>query len=419
MPDEVATVAPTNGDASNADTGEPNKTHKDNSDKTGAPHAQGCADEESLTIILQKRQDELLQIISKQSRRRWWRPKTWLDRNDPELLRVYGIIYDGLGEAQRLLAKSAPDSRGFHERILRRLCALFEKGRVHARTDDIHAAWEFAASIERVLLILGDDEYVIAQIESEHEMDQKKAQGSWSEYLAVETLEGLLKNYRSGGLRERAVECLSLVHGKRCAYMRTLRACNEMKAHYLNRLAFGLALLLFLLIETIYLAPSKSVGASLSQSLREHFLTLITFSFKLDFADDNVRSALLAAMTGAIGSTLSGFYKLRDATGGIASLRAFRSARRAQPFVGATVGVLMMLLIKSGVLTGVLLAGAADGKTEMDWLRLAVFCFFAGFSEPLFLGVVQRVAGAADGKAQVLAESSTAGLAVKGGDGKK
>ncbi len=97
--------------------------------------------------------------------------------------------------------------------------------------------------------------------------------------------------------------------------------------------------------------------------------------------------------TGALGSTLSGFYRLRDEEGSITALRSFRSAMWAQPFVGAVIRVLLWLLVKSGgVAFGVTNGGMAD---NILWANLSIYCFLAGFSEPFFLGVVQRVAGAA------------------------
>lgn len=323
----------------------------------------------------------------------------WSSRSShPELLQVYGIIHSHLCEVQRLLAERAVDAPGRFDHVAQQLSALLDRDRAHARTD-IHAAWALAGSLERINLMLGDDNYVTTRLESEHEREQKKLRGSWSEYLAVETLEDLLAKFKAGGAagpRGRAVEYLALLYARRVDYMRMLRAGEEMKADYLNRLTLLLALLLFLLLEGIYVADHRGS---------------IPFKFNLDLTNEHIRNALVAVMTGAVGSTLSGFYKLRDATGGIVALRAFRSAMWAQPFVGATVGVLMMLLIKSGVVA--IMPGAGATTT---WLPLAVFCFAAGFSEPFFLGVVQRVAGAADKKTQGAAEGGAAG---KAGDDKK
>jgi hypothetical protein len=425
MPDETSINANANGGAGNTGTVEtrlpPGESLTDALDKlpahdrlpAHAPRKGGDVDAKLLGAI-QESQEEFLRYLTRSpgTRGRW--PS--LSRSNPELLQVYGVIYDHLCEAQRLLTARASDPAGDADRIGQRLHTLLGKSRTHVT--NVHAAWALAGSLGHMLLLLGDDNYIIARLEAEREREQKKLPGSWTEYLAVETLDDLLQKYKPGdatGQRARAVESLALLYARRSAYMRTLRAGEEIKADYLNRLTFVLTLLLLLLLETVYLASSEAAGARLSGSVLGHLWTLVTLNFKLDFADPNVKNALVAAMTGAVGSTLSGFYKLRDATGGIPTLRSFRSAMRAQPFVGATAGVLLMLLIKSGVVA----IGDVGGAEASNWLRLAVFCFFAGFSEPFFLGVVQRVAGAADKKTQGAAEGSAAAAAGKAGEVKK
>jgi hypothetical protein len=424
MTDEIATKAPGNGDAAKAGSAETKpptgEALQDNFEKfSAAVTGKAGAMDAKLLEAIQDRLDEFLGSLTRLSRpKRWWQKAS--GESDPELLQVCAIIYNHLGEAQRLLTERAADQSGDAERIGRRLLALLGKGRAHA--DNIHAAWALAGSLEHMLLLLGDDNYIITRLESEREREQKKLPGSWSEYLPVETLDGLLEKYKPGdatGQRARAVESLVFLYARRIGYMRTLRASEEIKGDYLNRLTFVLTILLLLMIETIYLASSTTAVALLSRGVLQNLWSVVTLNFKFDFAGPNVMSALVAAMTGAVGSTLSGFYKLRDATDGIPTLRAFRSAMRAQPFVGATVGVLLMLLIMSGILTGVFSVGGADTKQHIEWLPLAVYCFIAGFSEPFFLGVVQRVAGAADKKAQAAGEGGAQGAAGKAGDDKK
>jgi hypothetical protein len=109
-----------------------------------------------------------------------------------------------------------------------------------------------------------------------------------------------------------------------------------------------------------------------------------------------VRLFIVAAFTGGIGSVLSGFFKLRDKVVGIHDLRSFKAAMRAQPFVGATIGVVFYLLVASGIFSLGAVKSSPNDPAILPWSLLGIYCFFAGFSEPFFLGVVQRVAGAAD-----------------------
>ena len=67
-------------------------------------------------------------------------------------------------------------------------------------------------------------------------------------------------------------------------------------------------------------------------------------------------------------------------------LRAFKPALVVQPLVGASAGALVFLLLASGALS----VGSVDPAA---WPSPGVLGFAAGFSEPFFLGLVDRVAG--------------------------
>ncbi|MBV9925565.1 MAG: hypothetical protein JOZ96_11155 [Acidobacteria bacterium] len=352
---------------------------------------------------IQDRQEELLKSLSTQPRMK--RMRLWERARDlPELLNVYGIIYNRLDELQRVLTERTADPPPGFDAMQQQLLSLLEKGKDRARMNNIHAAWEFAGSLLLMLLALGDDNYVITRLNNEQEREQKKQSGSWSEYLDIKSLTDLIEKFTPGdpnGQRDLAVESLALIYTRRMEVMRARRAGEELKADYLYRLAFILAVLLFLLIEAIHLASAPDAVAFFSQGGLD--LLKSVFSFKLNLSHSLVRRALAAVVMGALGSILSGFYKLRDdETGSITTLRAFHSAMWAQPFVGATAAVLMMLLIMSGLF----LPGTLGEKTQLPWMPLAIYCFLAGFSEPFFLGVVQRVAGAADKNAQSNAASA-------------
>lgn len=362
----------------------------------------GDADRKVLESV-QKSQEEFLTILSRPSPlKKLWQRRVWATSN-PELLKVYGVIYNHLVEAQRLLTLRMADPTDDSDLIRQQLHHLLDNRHKQALTTNIHAAWEYAAALERMLLLLGDKNYIVTRLENEVKKVEKKLPGAWSQYLPGARLTGLLDAYKGDAakgdaateVRKQAVESLALLYALRSSYLRHQRAREEIKADYLNRLTVVLTILLLLLLETIYLVSKEGAAAAeLSRGFWDSLRMLFTLDFKFDFTDQNVRNALVAAMTGALGSTLSGFYKLRDETDGIAALRSFRWAMWAQPFVGATVGVLLMLLIMSGLLA----IGTTGGAPEMKWLSLSVYCFLAGFSEPFFLGVVQRVAGAVDKK---------------------
>ena len=100
---------------------------------------------------------------------------------------------------------------------------------------------------------------------------------------------------------------------------------------------------------------------------------------------------LLCAVAGALGGTLANLYKLRDEIGRGTELRAFKPILIAQPAVGAAAGLIVLLIVASGLL------GTTSGQSDGRWHSLTLLAFAAGFSEALFLGLVRRVAGAAEG----------------------
>jgi hypothetical protein len=97
------------------------------------------------------------------------------------------------------------------------------------------------------------------------------------------------------------------------------------------------------------------------------------------------KEVCLAASAGALGATLSGIFRVRDRLTELDDLRSFWPAMRIQPLIGATAGVFTLIILESGAVK----LGNAEGSS---WAATALFTFMAGFSEPFFLGLVQRIA---------------------------
>jgi hypothetical protein len=93
----------------------------------------------------------------------------------------------------------------------------------------------------------------------------------------------------------------------------------------------------------------------------------------------------VAASAGALGATLSGTFRVRDRLIELDDLRSFWPAMRVQPLIGATAGLVTLFVLETG-------AVELGAKQTASWAALALFTFVAGFSEPFFLGLVQRVA---------------------------
>ncbi|HYO63919.1 MAG TPA: hypothetical protein VER08_09840 [Pyrinomonadaceae bacterium] len=337
--------------------------------------------------------------LDKELARRWFR------QSDPERLQPLGVIRGLLGEVRRVrvLGRPAADEGGrvsdnyhFIQLLSREVASL-----------GVRAAWEYADELQRLLLQTGGRHYVHARLAKEANRLSKEhpTWDSWDDHFDAERLKRLLKRYDEGGVAEesaehrQAVELLSLLYAERGGAGRHRIARSNLRTRYLNRLAVGLALLLALLFQFVYLAGEQGGSLSLAK------LSLV-FKGQLNFGQPDLKQAFLAALAGALGSLLSALYKLRDEVVRIDAMRTFRSMMLAQPFLGAVAGLFLFFVLKSRIL-GIQLV-AADGVPS--WAAFAVFGFVAGFSEPFLLNVVGRVVSAADksGKASKQEEEDKA-----------
>src|SRR3712207_3933339 len=124
---------------------------------------------------------------------------------------------------------------------------------------DLNESWEFADALRRILLLLGDDSYILARLQNETHDKAGAGQGSllkWKEILDEDKLKTLRDAYEPGlgqadrdnRVRRDAVESLSLIYTARSHYGRTQRAVTDLKALYLHRLRTTLTLLLVLFL---------------------------------------------------------------------------------------------------------------------------------------------------------------------------
>ena len=105
------------------------------------------------------------------------------------------------------------------------------------------------------------------------------------------------------------------------------------------------------------------------------------------FADDTTAwQVVVAGLAGALGSVLSGFFKLRDKLSKLRELRSFDGAVLAQPLVGATAGLFAYALVRAGILH---LPPPDSQPTTSSYV---IYGFVMGFSEPFLLDVVGKVA---------------------------
>lgn len=290
-----------------------------------------------------------------------------IKKKDPELVKAFSRISFRLIEL-RLHVERETDRNGKAfgpvRSVLRRITGRLGRD----------AAWDVAEELKVTLLYLAPEEHLASLLEEEWAKLGKPGE-RWTALFAKEELDALRKEHADakGGApparwRETVVDRLATLYQQRMDSWRHDRAHDQLRANY-------------------FVAVTAVLGGVLGLTA---VLTLWGGGGPLEGPPNTL---LLTAMaTGALGSVLSGIYKLRDEMMGIRQLRSYWSVLTAQPFVGATAATLLFAVLTSGLIQ------VAGIKPEaLTWQHHAVFGFLAGFSEPFFLGVVRRVAGLGDG----------------------
>jgi hypothetical protein len=290
-------------------------------------------------------------------------PTRWVARphTDPEIRKVLGTIQTHLSETRRLLAAQKFDDPP----ALGEVISLTQQNPSELTID---SAWELAGALKRLNLRLGDEAFLASRLE--FELGRADAQWhGWNAHFDVAELRALVDAYRSRRATRaehaQAVDRLTFLYLMRDEAGRDRRARAALKHQYLTRLA---PLLVVLLV---------GLGVAANYATKGNFLETI----------------LLTACAGALGSTLSGVFKVRDHLVRLDELRGFWPAMRVQPVVGACAGLMVFLVLDSQAVD----LGAGSSAT---WSGRGLLAFAAGFSEPFFLGIVQRVAVVPDREAE-------------------
>ncbi len=237
-----------------------------------------------------------------------------------------------------------------HELELRSLLQKPLRGR------SLDSLIEVVYELDELLVQVADDEYVRRVVCAESLPDEDNVR-------LDQVQAGLTKvGPVVGGMAEQRQELLTMLEMRRFRYRR-LRSRRRMKTGHL----IGVAFLLLGLTLALALAIEDPTGP------------------------DGPDAVLLCAVAGALGGTLANLYKLRDEIGRGTELRAFKPILIAQPAVGAAAGLIVLLIVASGLL------GTTTAQSDGRWQSLTLLAFAAGFSEAFFLGLVRRVAGAAEG----------------------
>jgi hypothetical protein len=300
---------------------------------------------------LEARGQEILALLS----RPLWRPWNGAPR-DPELRKNLDRLHTAITDARRLRQKgdlAGPDA----DRALELLD-------VEARALGSDALGQLLEAVDQLLVSTGDELLVCALLEAEYARDRLERGGAiptWSTLYEAKPI-AASNEFAAGqpvteaALDEARAKLSALLRVRHSLYALS-RARTTARAARLLRLA---PLVTALVVAVIVL---------------------------VDLVADDVswRRGLLVALAGALGASVAGAYKLRDQLPRLSDMRIFFSVFALQPPLGAAAGLFLWIVLLSG------LVEVAD--VGADWAAEAAVAFAAGFSEPLLLKTVERIAG--------------------------
>lgn len=329
----------------------------------------------------------------------------WIFPEDPvrtkNLEKIAGHLHD------ILIYFDSVDKSSCSELRTAPLCSLIEQMRCPSEISS-NNAWELADLLEVELIRLGDDSYLYTLLKARLEAYGEDIHKD--KYSSYEYLKTLHSKYNDGKF-----DCNSrlelrrflehLQHNTINEYRRD-RAKAQLRGIHLGRMALVLTVLLFF-FGYFYLIASQSFfdsAASQSTSLTVNQSTNLTADQSTNITTYPPTGSLLlvVALAGGAGSVLSRAYRLGrrplHAEAGIKTeepplgIRALISEWKvfiAQPVIGAAAALIVYLIFSSGVIQ--------IGVGKLSPAYYALIAFLAGFSEPFFTGIVDRVEGIAGG----------------------
>ena len=289
-------------------------------------------------------------------------PERWepARRRSAERTKALAYVQGMVTQARRLLALASPAAPDRTDTVRKELQQLLKR---NPRELGIDSAWELYTALKQAVLLIADRTYLCLLLD--HEASRSAMQDKWHGWGAhfraddLERLRGDVARGDEAAISD-AIGRLTFLYNKRAEAGRERRAKAAAKCRSLK-----------------WLAPVL-------------FALLVAFAAAIVLNDPSSwRAVALAASAGALGSMLAGILKLRDQLAELDDLRAFGATIPLQPLIGGTAGLIVLLVLDSGALQ--------IGTGDSGGLPLrALLAFVAGFSEPFFLGLVQRMAVVSD-----------------------
>lgn len=241
-------------------------------------------------------------------------------------------------------------------------------------------AWEMADLLEIELVHLGDASYLYTLLQS-HKNNGSSA-SNWTKYFPSDYLDLLAGRYKEGRFEEdnTILEvrcCLAHILQRRFDEYHHDCAISQLRGVHIAGMTLILALLLFIFI--ILYVVSRVYGDTATQSTL-YCLPLALFAGAIGSVFSRIIKLSKQPMRGAIDK------KPEEVPLGIRSLISGWKVFIAQPFIGATTALILFLVFSAGLLR----IGSSHELVVNDY---AIIGFLAGFSEPFFIGILDKVAG--------------------------
>jgi hypothetical protein len=268
--------------------------------------------------------------------------------SNPELIRLWGRMKDDLARVRALIERQPPEEAADSE-----LRALLEHAPGADEKWSVPAARELSYSITEILPRFGDATYLATLL------DDREIADRFKDRFGKDALKASREALReSPPVVTRAREQLIELHRGRARKRRKEHARQALR---------GQALLWLLVILIPIVVAAAAVVAAASRTGLAWGVTG-------------------AVLLGALGSVLSGAYKVPKLLK-LRELRSFSAGLFLLPVLGAAAGLVLFLLLRTNVVE---LPGTKTASTY----TYALYGFLAGFSEPFFLRLVGRLAGA-------------------------
>jgi hypothetical protein len=270
---------------------------------------------------------------------------------------------------------------------------------------DIETAWN-AKNLLRLLSVEVADDLYLYQLLSIEKTNSKNGgfTNPWQDSFDKADMERLLGNeflydhaqFRSISAREDARLKLRTLYKEQFNLERHQRAVEETRGMYLRKLTYKLlpflGLVCMVLIGGFSLDVaifwSNCVGPLLDSPEPEAFSWA---QCKIGYGGTvGLDSLVLVLAGGALGSLLALMLKFRNTLARMTEFRSNWGIVYAQATIGATSALIVFFAVKAGVVS---IAGVDVNGSSL--IPIGLVAFAAGFSEPMLVGIVGRLAGAA------------------------